>query len=196
MALAKAKAISLDDLLRLGSDAQVEVIDGEMLLMSPVGVLHHIIVSNILRVLYAYMTMHEIGSVFPDGLLYLMHGQPKRLKDSFVPDLSFVRNDNFPTNWDISKPHPGAPNLAVEVVSPGDDANKLQTKVRTYLDKGTEQVWVVYPETREVYQYRVEGTPELVRIYREHETMDVEGLFPELVLSLDMVFELPSWAKN
>lgn len=196
MALAKTKAVTLKDLLSLGSDVQVEVIDGEIVLMSPVGVLHHIIVSNILRILDAFVNLHELGSVFPDGLLYLMHGQAKRLKDSFVPDVSFIRNENFPANWDISKPHPGTPNLAVEVVSPGDDANKLQTKVRNYLDKGTEQVWVVYPETKEVHQYRREGTPELVRIYREHEKIDADALFPGLDLSLDMVFKLPSWAKK
>jgi Uma2 family endonuclease len=196
MALAKTKAVTLKDLLSLGGDAQVEVFNGEIVLMSPVGVLHHIIVSNILQILYAYVSVHEIGTVFPDGLLYLMDGPAKRLKDSFVPDVSFIRNDNVPTNWDISKPHPGTPNLAVEVVSPGDDANKLQNKIRTYLDKGTEQVWVVYPETKEVYHYRREGTPELVRIYREHEKIDADALFPGLDLSLDMVFKLPSWAKK
>jgi Uma2 family endonuclease len=78
-------------------------------------------------------------------------------------------------------------------VSPGDDPDDLQTKRKTYLAKGTEQVWIIYPQTREVHQFRRDNNPE-IRIYREGETLDCEALFPGLVLTPDMIFNLPAWA--
>ncbi len=45
---AESKAITLDDLMALGSDARVEVINGEVVEMAPVGGLHHIVGGNIL----------------------------------------------------------------------------------------------------------------------------------------------------
>jgi Uma2 family endonuclease len=67
--------------------------------------------------------------------------------------VSFIRLENIPADWDLEKPHPGVPDLAVEVVSPGDSAEDVQAKVRTYLDKGAQQVWVLYPKTKEIHQF-------------------------------------------
>lgn len=186
---------TLEALLAMGADARVEVIEGELAEMSPVGILHHLIARNIQRVLDAYVTKHGIGEIFFDGLLYLMHSEAGGLRDSFVPDVSFIRKANLITGWDITRPYPGAPDLAVEVISPGDDAGKVQAKLRAYLDKGTDEVWIVYPNTREVYQYRRDASPE-IRIYRGSDALDTEALFPGLALTLDAIFALPEWAAQ
>jgi Uma2 family endonuclease len=47
----------------------------------------------------------------------------------------------------------GAPELAVEVVPP-DSAEDLEIKVKQYLNAGAEQVWVLYPKTRDVWRWR------------------------------------------
>jgi len=52
---------------------------------------------------------------------------------------------------------PGAPDLAVEVVSPTDLAGEVAKKVEEYLEAGTELVWVAYPQTRHVVVYRSGG---------------------------------------
>ncbi|MFN8448673.1 MAG: Uma2 family endonuclease [Anaerolineae bacterium] len=186
-------AITLDDLLKLG-DARVEVINGVVVEMAPVGGLHHVVNGNIYDPVRAHVNERELGAVFMDGLLFLMNENARHLRGSFAPDISFVRRENIPPSWTLSLPFPGVPDLAVEVISPGDDAEDVQTKIRTYLDKGTEQVWVAYPLTREVYQYRRDQ--QTVRIYRGSEQIDTESLFPGLVLALDMIFKLPSWAEN
>jgi Uma2 family endonuclease len=185
--------ITLDDLLR--TTRQVEVINGEMIEMATAGVAHHLIGGNVYRHLDPFVVARGIGVVFFDGLTYLMFSEAKRLKDSFVPDVSFIRLTNLLPNFDVSKPYPGVPDLAVEVVSPNDSAEVLQTKLRTYLEKGTEQVWIVYPSTKEVYQYRRDRGPE-PRIYSGSQKMDVEDLFPGLELTTDMIFALPPWAVH
>lgn len=186
------KLLTLDELLALG-DVRIEIIDGEIVHMAAAGFAHHIIGGNIYRSLDAFNTQHELGAVFFDGLTYLMHSDTAGLKDSFVPDVSFIRTTNILAMPDINKPYPGIPDLAVEVISPGDDADEVLRKVRTYLAKKTEQVWLIYPSTQEIHQYRRDNDPE-IRIYRGSQTLDLNDLFPGLVLTTDIIFKLPAWA--
>jgi len=187
----QTQPISLDDLIAMRE--RVEIINGEIVEMAAAGAIHQIIGSNIFVVVHPLVIEKQLGAVFYDGMTFLMHSPARRLKDSFVPDISFIRNENIPVNWDPNKPHPGVPDLAIEIVSPGDDPDDLQTKRKTYLAKGTEQVWIIYPQTREVHQFRRDNNPE-IRIYKEGEKLDCEALFPGLVLTTDMIFNLPAWA--
>ena len=188
--------ISLDDLLEMPERA--EIINGELVEMSAAGVLHGIIIGNIYRIVDPYVMEHEIGTVLMDGVTYLMYSDPRSLKDSFIPDLSFIRNENIPANFDVSRPHPGIPDLAVEVVSPNDKAVDVQDKILAYLDKGTEQVWVAYPEvgSQSLHQY-IRGSS-TIRIYQEpDEEVDTSAIFPTLQgLTVAAIFKLPKWAEQ
>ncbi len=185
-------AVTLDDLMK--TSARVEVINGVIVEMAAVGGLHHVVNGNIYDPLRAFVNQRELGALFMDGLLFLMNENTRHLRGSFAPDIAFIRRAHIPTDWNLLLPFPGVPDFAVEVISPGDDAEDVQTKVSTYLDKGTEQVWVVYPTTREVYQYR--RGQQMVRIYRGSEQIDADDLFPGLVLTLDAIFKLPPWAEK
>ena len=189
-------AVTLDELMALGADARVEVINGEIVEMCPSGGLHHVVVANINRILDAYVIANKIGSVFPAGLLHLMHYDRRGLKDALAPDVSFIRKESFPDDWDINLPFPGTPDLAVEVISPSEGAADVTAKVRKYLDRGTTQVWVVYPDSQEVYQYRRDSRPEMVRVYRGAEEIDAESLFPGIKLVTSDFFTLPGWVKE
>jgi Uma2 family endonuclease len=184
-------AITLDDLLQ--TSKRVEIINWEMYEMAAAGGKHHLIVSNIDFLLQSYVREHKIGSVFPDGMTYLMFSESVGLKDSFVPDVSFIKNENIPADWDIEKPHPGAPDLAVEVISRSEKAEDIQYKIRTYLDKGTQEVWIVYSNTQEIHQYHRE--PESIRIYRGSHEVE-SGLLPGIDgLTVSAIFDLPFWAQ-
>lgn len=148
----------------IDSDQRVEIINGELVEMSPVGVLHHIIVMNILRLLDSFVMNEHLGLVFPDGLLYLMH-KTSGLRGALVPDVSYISKAALPAEWDQHKPFPGAPTLAVEVISPDETALKINQKLKIYLESGTAEVWIVYPEAEEVYQYRADAT-DTIRVYR------------------------------
>ena len=47
--------------------------------------------------------------------------------------------------WDV------VPDLMVEIVSPSDKAEELQTKIREYFEAGARQVWIIYPRERLAY---------------------------------------------
>lgn len=185
----QAKFVDEDVLLRLDPDKTYEVIDGELVEMSPVGMEHHSIVMNILRILDAFVHSKRIGAIFPDGLIYLLDAEGKHLRGAQVPDLSFVRKGSLPKDWDTKRPYPGAPTLAVEVVSPGDDPNLLLKRVRKYLEYGTDQVWVVFPDGKEVHQYR--RGADVIRVYTGADTMEIDDLFPGLTLTLTDIFAMP-----
>jgi Uma2 family endonuclease len=187
-------AITLDDLMAM-EDAHVEIINGEMTFVTAAGIVHHLVAGNIYRRLDAYVGQHGTGAVFFDGLTYLMGSDVAGLKHSFVPDVSFIRAENIPAQPEINKPFPGVPDLAVEVVSPGDSADGIQIKLRAYLERGTSEVWIVYPATGEVHQYRRQHDPE-IRIYRGSQQIDAEALFPGLELTTSEVFHLPDWATS
>lgn len=193
-ASAEHLAITLEDFLAMGEDARVEIMDGVYVEKPMVGGLHHIIVMNYLYALETYVRIHPIGTVFPDGMTFLIHSDKRRLRDSFEPDVSFIRNEHIPADWDIKKPFPGVPDFAVEVVSPDDSAAKVQKKVRTYLDKGTDLVLVTYPDPQEIHAFHRQ--PETVRIYRGSQKLELDAMFPGLELTTDMVFNRPAWAQK
>jgi Uma2 family endonuclease len=188
------QALTLEEYLALGEDSRVEIINWEQVEMTAAGGVHQIIAANILRILDKYVYERDLGLVLPDQMTYLMNSPESGLKDSFVPDVSYISHDNVPKDWDVEKPHPACPDLAIEIISPGNDAELIQEKVRIYLEKGTKQVWLIYPKTKEVHQY-TSATPEKSHIYRGAESIDAESLFPKIQgLNLSAIFKLPKWA--
>jgi Uma2 family endonuclease len=64
---------------------------------------------------------------------------------------------------------PGAPDLAVEVLSPGDRVSEVDTKVAAWLGAGATAVWVVNPRWRTVTVYRSATD---IMVLTENETLD------------------------
>ncbi len=189
---AEPKLLSLDDLMKLGNPRTIrtEIIDGRLVKMNPSE--FNVFAVRINDPIKEFVRKSNLGATFFEGLAYLIYSDVYALKDLFIPDISFIRRENQ-LRVDISKPYPGIPDLAVEVISPGKKANDIQTKLRTYLAKGTEQVWLVYPTTKELHQYRRDNNPE-IRIYRGSQTLDLADLFPGLELTTDQIFTIPEWA--
>ena len=74
------------------------------------------------------------------------------------PDVCFVRRASFEAMERVrGGAYRGAPDLAVEVVSPSDTALDVNRKVEQYLRAGATSVWVLYPDTRHVMVYRRSG---------------------------------------
>jgi len=65
------------------------------------------------------------------------------------PDVSFLRNERAKTTAD-SDYFMGAPELAIEVVSPSERAIDLNRKIELLLNAGSLAVWVLYPDQQEV----------------------------------------------
>ncbi len=193
MMVAPTKTVNYDDLMALGSDARVEVIDGEIREMVPVGGEHGFIGLNIRDAFQIVVSTDKLGFTMTDGLIYLMGQRKSHLQDSFVPDVSFTAKESIPKDWNIAEPFPGVPTLAVEIASPSDNAFDLAAKMRKYLELGTAEAWVLFPQLRELHQYR-RNTPQTVRVYRDPAEHIETPLLPGLDLTLAQIFEMPDWS--
>lgn len=181
--------ITDSDLLRLSASAFVEVVNGEIVTMSPTGFLHSVVTGNVYDILRAHVKQHRLGYVAGDSLIYVLRRDADNIRIARVPDVSFVRRDSIPA-FDFDKPFPGAPSLAVEVVSPSESEEETLAKVRDYLAYGTEEAWVIYPNQVEVHVYR-RDTPKTIRVYTADDVLESEALLPGLSAHVSEFFTLP-----
>jgi Uma2 family endonuclease len=78
------------------------------------------------------------------------------------PDVAFVREDRVPPRRSRGI-FRGAPDLALEVMSPGNRASEILTKVSELLEAGTSAVWVIDPDKELVVIHDQSGTPTILR---------------------------------
>lgn len=101
-----------------------------------------------------------------------------------IPDLAFLRTEHL-RSLDVDQRIEISPDLAVEVVSPSNDAIDLIRKVRQYLQAGTQLVWVIYPEIREVHIYR---PGQAVQTRDDRQYLDAPEVLPGWNLALAELF--------
>jgi len=138
-----------------GNRIKDELIAGEVVKMAPPSQLHNLIKVNIIEALIAYARANRQICVKPLAEMAFIVTE----HDTLVPDASVVTRNRL--NPRESKYIAGAPDLAVEVVSPTDTASHLKSKVDAYLQNGSKTVWVVYPDSRSVMVYSGDAAREL-----------------------------------
>jgi Uma2 family endonuclease len=80
----------------------------------------------------------------------------------------------------------GAPDLAVEVLSPSDTSSAIQEKTLDYLNAGAKRVWLVDPRARTVTVFRPDGS---AQILREHDTLGGEDVLVGFSVPLSELFD-------
>ena len=71
-----------------------------------------------------------------------------------APDIAFIARENLPEQDPSEAYWPGAPDLAVEVLSPNDKRGEVDEKIESWLAAGVRLLWVVDPQLRNVTSYR------------------------------------------
>ena len=80
----------------------------------------------------------------------------------------------------------GAPDLAIEVLSPSDTAEAMRCKMKQYFAAGARAVWLVYPESREVEVW--ESASGQARVQGEKDTLTQDSLLPGFSLAVNAIF--------
>jgi Uma2 family endonuclease len=127
-----------------------ELIGGELVMMSPAGFDHGGIAGNIAIALGAFVKPHRLGMVPTAEPGFQIAHDPDTVR---APDVAFVRADRIPPGG-VKGFFQGAPDIAVEIISPNDRASEVAAKAQDWLQAGCPVVWVVDPETRTVAVYR------------------------------------------
>lgn len=162
--------VTADDLLRMPQDERCELIAGEVVMMTPAGYQHNTTMGRITRLLLTHAEKEGLGDVAPGDLGFVISHDPDTVR---CPDVAFVRRDRRPQSPEGF--FPGAPDLAVEVVSPNDRVKEVNDKARAWLDAGTTLVWVVWPDTRSVTVHRPGQKP---AILHEQDAITGEDALP------------------
>ncbi|MBI3455475.1 MAG: Uma2 family endonuclease [Candidatus Rokubacteria bacterium] len=177
--------VTAEELWRLGEgDVRRELVSGEVVEMTPVGGVHGQVTLSIARKLADHVEQHGGGEVVVGdvGFLLSLPYDPERVR---APDVAFVSTPRLPGGRLPQGFLTGAPDLAVEVLSPSDNPVDVQQKVRDYLDGGARLVWVVAPQAKTATVYRADGS---ARFVREAEPLEGEDVLPGLTIRLTDVF--------
>lgn len=164
-------------------DEHYELVKGKVVEMTPPGGVRGGIAVNIAIPLGTFVRSHDLGRVVVESGFHLER-QPDTVRG---PDVSFIRKERIPERGLPRAFFAGAPDLAVEIVSPSDSAAGLEAKVRDYLRAGSLRVWAVYPDSKGVAVHRPGGS---VLWHGEGKTIEDEELFPGFSLGLDEILDI------
>ncbi|HMD83339.1 MAG TPA: Uma2 family endonuclease [Terriglobia bacterium] len=129
-------------------DCFYELVEGELITVSPGMFLHNFVRDNVLLLLKTFVEAHRLGVVVSEQPFHLF-GNTVR-----YPDVAFVRSGRL---LPAHKFPEGAPDLAVEIISPSNTPREMHRRISDFFAAGSTRVWVVYPEVREVYVHGLTG---------------------------------------
>jgi len=148
----QTQPLTADDLLHLPDDGErYELVQGELRKMAPASSGHGVKAMRLGWRLAQYVATHQLGEVFAAETGFLLARNPDTVR---APDVAFVRADRIMAIPPGEGFWPEAPDLAAEVISPGDSYSEVAEKVADWLGAGTRMVLIVDPRLRTVTVYR------------------------------------------
>lgn len=177
------KLITAEELERARqNDKHVELVKGEIVEMPPAGHYHGGVGMSLAWRLAAFVEPNKLGQVYLAETGFILSRNPDTVR---APDISFVSAVRIAQQERQEGFFGGAPDLAVEVVSPDDTDTVVQEKVLDYLNCGTKLVWIVRPRLKTITIYR---SPTEVRVLTLTETLGGEDVIPGFVVPLREIF--------
>jgi len=154
---------------------------GKFELNMPTGAKHGAVTDELETRLSHFVRENKLGRVFAaETGFVLAEGTVRGIDISFVGKekvVEFGIPDNF---------FPVAPDLAVEVISPGNTSDEIQSKIEEYLSAGTKLIWIVYPKQKMVHVHRQSNVINVLKVTDE---LDGEDVLPNFRCKLSEIFD-------
>ncbi len=175
----KTRPVTAEELLRKPDDGfRHELVKGKLRKVAPTGDEHGYVAMEIGRLLGNHAKANNLGRVYAAETGFRISSNPDTVR---APDAAFVSRERLEEVGPVRGYRPGAPDLAVEVVSPNDTHAGVTEKALAWLEAGTRMVLVVDPgEARRT-----------VTVYRSRE--DIRILTAEAGDLLDGADVVPGW---
>ncbi len=179
----KEKLHTAEELLNLPDDGmRHELVGGEIRTMAPAGNEHGYLALRIASRLEQHVDANELGRTYAAETGFKIGTDPDTVR---APDAAFVSRERVEKVGRVTGFWPGAPDLAVEVVSPGDTHAEVVEKSLAWLDAGCRMVLVVEPGRKVVTVYR---SREDIRILAGDEAVDGADVVPGWRLPVAGIF--------
>lgn len=134
--------VTAEELLAMGSDAPFELIQGELVRVSPSAGKSNYVLGNVHSVIRDFVRPRTLGNVSVGEAGYRLETDP----DSVVsPDVGYVVRNRMPIPIPDRGYIPLRPDLAVEVISPTDERGDIERKQARYARVGVLLVWGIDP---------------------------------------------------
>lgn len=130
-----------------------------------------------------HVELHKLGMLYTGDTDFVLDGEPGDIRVKPRPDIVFVASSRLKKSKGYIY---GAPDLAIEIISPTERPGKIQKKLGQYLEFGVKQVWHVYPDSREIVVHSPDNTS---KTYRIGDTISGGDLLPGFVLNVGQLFE-------
>ena len=142
------KPVTAEELLEIPNDGlRRELVRGEVRAMAPAGYQHGRIAQNIAASLDRFVRDEGAGVVLAAETGFKLSANPDTVR---AADVAFVTRGRAEAAGEVTGYWPGAPDLAVEVVSPNDRFAEVEDKVADWLAAGTRMVLIANPRGKTV----------------------------------------------
>ena len=182
------RLITADELLVMprrdehGNYCVLELIRGEVRRMSPSGITHGVFCTELAIEIGGFVKANDLGIVCGAETGFIVERDPDSVLGA---DVAFISHERLAKIENPDKFGPFAPDLAVEVLSPGNRPGEIAEKIALYFGAGARAVWVFNPKKRTAAVY---ASPTDVRILNEQETLDGGEVLPGFTLDLAKLF--------
>ncbi|MBW3622100.1 MAG: Uma2 family endonuclease [Armatimonadetes bacterium] len=169
---AESNGLTPDQFLALcGDETYLELVRGEVVQLAPANFYHGRKALRAGRLLDEFAEAHDLGVVVGQDTGFILERDPYSVR---APDVAFVSKARLPEDLP-ERFFPGAPDLAVEILSPTDSLKAAEAKAMMYLRAGGTVVWILDPKDRSCRIYRRD---ESVRALGPDDEADAEPVLP------------------
>lgn len=182
--LARTVYVTAEDLPYLAPEEGLcELVAGEIVREPAPGEEHGWVAGSLLALLGRFVREHRLGRLYAAETGFVVARDPDTVR---APDAAFVSAERLATTPRRGPYFEGAPDLAVEVLSPGNAPRAMAAKVRDYLSAGARAVWVVDPGPQTVTVHRPGRVPETLS---RRDTLGGGSILPGFELPVRQIFE-------
>ena len=176
--------MTADELLNLPKDGfRYELIRGKLRKRLAAGQTHGQYAWNIGLSLGGYAKANRLGKSYIADTGFILDTAPDHVR---APDYAFISNDRLSEIGESDGFARGAPDVAVEVISPNDRYTEVKEKVDDWLNAGCRAVIVVNPRNRTVDLHR---SPTDATTLTQSDTLQIQDILPGWRMPIQDIFE-------
>ncbi|AFY62194.1 Uma2 family endonuclease [Synechococcus sp. PCC 6312] len=171
------------EFMDLPSDGhRYELVNGEVVDMGNSGMEHGYFASILLAELTIFVRKNKLGAICDSSTAFTLKNGNKR-----SPDIGFIGRERL---RGLSRPlrgfFEGAPDLVVEILSPGNTVEEMHQKIVEYFANGTRLLWKVDPSERSILVYHSSEPDQLLGM---GDSLDGEDIVPGFSMAVNELFE-------